>query len=348
MRLLLAAAAASIAALGLRPLAPNAVAAPSRPASTSAAPAGVATPVAVRPLPVAVSIAPQKFLLERLAGEDVRVTTVVTSGQSHETYQPTDQQASEVMRASLYFAMGLPLENGRWFESIRRAERVRIVDCREGIALRTLEGHEHHDHGDDHAHDPGHGTPGHVCSTDGSDPHVWTTPALLKHQARIMSKALGDAAPWMQARLATSLPALEKELDALDQELRTILEPAKGRAFFIFHPAWGYFADAYGLRQIAIEREGKAPSDHELTELQRQAREEGARVVFVQPQINSKAAEAVARAVAGTVEVIDPLDADVPANLRRVAKAIAKGIASGASSGSRPNTPPDTRKGFGR
>jgi len=347
----LAAAVALVAAFGMAEFAPRALAAgPSGPMEPAQKPDQTPAqkpdqtpaqkpdqkpsqkPDQIRPLPVAVSIAPQRFLLERLAGDDVRVTTVVTSGQSHETYQPTDQQASEVMRASLYFAMGLPLENGRWFESIRRAQRVRVIDCREGITLRELEGHGH-DPGQDHGHDEGHGTPGHVCSTDGSDPHVWTTPALLKQQARTMSKALREAAPWLDARLATSLPALEKELDALDLELRTILEPAKGQAFFIFHPAWGYFADAYGIRQIAIEREGKAPSDHELTELQRQARAEGARVVFVQPQISSKAAEAVARAVDGRVEVIDPLEADVPANLRRVARAIAEAIAKGPAKG---------------
>lgn len=106
---------------------------------------------------------------------------------------------------------------------------------------------------------------------------------------------------------------------ALDSELTTTLEPIAGSAFFVFHPAWGYFADAYGLEQVAIESEGKEPSEAELTRLARLARQRGIRTVFVQPQISGSAARAVAHAVGAELEVLDPLERDVAANLRRVA-----------------------------
>ena len=91
---------------------------------------------------------------------------------------------------------------------------------------------------------------------------------------------------------------------------------------FVFHPAWGYFADEYGLRQVAVELEGKEPTDRELTELQQLARREGVRVIFVQPQISGQSAEAIARAVGARVEVFDPLAEDLPSELLRAAEVL--------------------------
>ena len=93
----------------------------------------------------------------------------------------------------------------------------------------------------------------------------------------------------------------------------------EGRAFFVFHPAWGYFAGDYGLRQIAIEVEGKEPSERELTQLVRQAREHAMHTLFVQPQVRSSIPRTVAQAVGARVENLDPLAADLPANLRHAA-----------------------------
>lgn len=296
-------------------LGPGAVGAPPAPASPTA-------PSTARPT-VAVTIPPQKWIVDRLAGGLVDVVVVVEPNANHETYQPTDRQASDVMRARAYFAVGLPLERSRWFDAVRG--RLRVVDCTVGVERRELEGHGH-DHDHDHGKE-GAAADGHVCSVDGRDPHIWTSPAALRVQARTMAAALAELAPASADTIRQRLAALERELDALDASLRTTLAPCRGKALFVFHPAWGYFADAYGLRQVAIEHDGKPPTDRELTELQRTARAEGVSVVFVQPQISSKAADAVAAAVGGRVEKIDPLAEDVPANLRRVAEAIAKDCA---------------------
>jgi zinc transport system substrate-binding protein len=96
----------------------------------------------------------------------------------------------------------------------------------------------------------------------------------------------------------------------------------------VFHPAWGYFADAYGLTQIPIENEGKRPGPRSLNALIEQARREGIRVVLVQPQFDRRAAEQVADAIGGRVIAIDPLDSNYFDTLRRMARLIA-GIEAG-------------------
>ncbi|MDY7108022.1 MAG: zinc ABC transporter substrate-binding protein [Planctomycetota bacterium] len=273
-------------------------------------------------LAVAVSIAPQAWLVEQIAGDAATITTLVRSGESPATYQPSDAQISELMKASVYFRIGVPFENGPWFEAIRASERVEVVDTRRGITLREVDAHRHHH--DEAAHEENaSGTGGH---THGLDPHIWLSPPLLKLQARTIAEALKTRDPARAAVFENRWTRLEQRLDELDEAIRRTLTPVRGRSFLIFHPAWGYFADEYGLKQVAIEIEGKTPTDHELTALQQFARNERIDVVFVQPQISGQAAEAVAAAIDGRIEALDPLAAEVEANLLRVADVLAEAL----------------------
>jgi zinc transport system substrate-binding protein len=285
-------------------------------------------------LQVAVSVLPQAWLVEQIGGEHVDVVPIVKPGVSPATYQPSDAEVSRVMASDIYFRIGVPFERGPWFQAIQASQKLEIVDTRGDIALRDMESHVHHDedeqphgenHGADdaqqHVHDDEHG---HACShCDGKDPHIWLSPKLLQRQAEIVAAALGKADPAHRDVYDGNLVKLKKELAAVDNKIRGKLQPFAGKAFFVFHPAWGYFADEYGLRQIAIETEGKEPSDSELTRLQVQGRQAGARVIFVQPQISSQAAEAVAKAIGGRVEQLDPLAEDVATGLAAAADAIA-------------------------
>jgi zinc transport system substrate-binding protein len=90
----------------------------------------------------------------------------------------------------------------------------------------------------------------------------------------------------------------------------------------VFHPAWGYFARTYKLKQIPIELEGKAPKPAQLQNLIVRARRDKIKVIFVQPQFSSKSARLIAAEIGGRVIVADPLAADWPQNLRAVARQI--------------------------
>ena len=137
-----------------------------------------------------------------------------------------------------------------------------------------------------------------------------------------LSRLAPEQAELFQRRYA----AYAAEVQALDAELRTLLAPLQGRAFLVFHPAWGYFAASYGLQQVPIEHEGKAPGARALAALIAQARAEGIRVVFVQPQFDRRQAQQVAQAIGGVVIAVDPLAPDYVANLRRVAQQMAQAL----------------------
>lgn len=264
------------------------------------------------PLPVAASILPHAWLVERVGGEAVEVTAVLGPGDNPATHQPSDIQVSRVLASRLLFSSGVPFEAGPWFDAV--AGNLEIVPLDEGVVDRVMESHHH---------EPAH-SGGHEDHHAGLDPHAWLSPTRLAAQARRVAAELSRVDPDHAAVYTANLQSLEDDLTELDRWIRSTLAPHRDRAFVVFHPSWGYFADDYDLRQISIEVEGKEPSDAEITRLQREAGDLGISVVFVQPQIAPRSARAVADALGAELATLDPLAADIPANLRRTTDVIAR------------------------
>lgn len=295
-------------------------------------------------LTVAVSVLPHAGLVERIAGDRIRVLPLVRPGESPATHQPTDAQVTDVLRAKVYFRTGVPFERGAWLAALEGAAHLRVVDLRTGVTLRAIEahscGHPGHDHGAcEHGH--GEAEDGDVlaeldpeadprtagdASPASLDPHIWTGPDALAAQARLIATVLTEIDPEGTATYEAGLETTLADLDTLKAELQATLAPLQGRAMYVFHPAWGYLCDAYGIQQRAIEIEGKEPSESELTELVASARQDGIRAVFVQQQFSGEAARAVADAVGAEVVLLDPLARDPIENLRGVARALAESL----------------------
>jgi zinc transport system substrate-binding protein len=199
--------------------------------------------------------------------------------------------------------------------------KLRVVDSTTGITRLAMTEDEHDGHGHQAAR------PGRANDRGGElDPHVWLAPANLTIMAQNMAAALITAMPERRDLLRQNLNSLLRELTVLDKRLAASLAPYRGKTFYVFHPAFGYFAQAYGLTQAAVETGGKSPSPKRLAELVRQAKADGVRVIFVQPQFDAKAAATVARGIGGGVVPIDPMAREVPANLTAVAAAIEQAL----------------------
>jgi len=119
---------------------------------------------------------------------------------------------------------------------------------------------------------------------------------------------------------------LEKELDALDSRVAKTLTSYRGRAFYVFHPAYGYFADAYGLRQVSVETGGRQLAPKQLRELVAQARRDRVSVLFTQPQFDRRQADAVARVMGAKVVLVDPLADDPLETIDTMAKAVSESL----------------------
>lgn len=259
---------------------------------------------------VFVSIVPQKFFVEQIAKDLVDVQVMVEPGANPATYEPKPAQMAAVSKAQIYFSIGVPFEKA-WLKKLASANpKMRIVHTEDGIQKMPMASH-HHDEEKDHkkgSHD--HGV---------LDPHVWLSPPLVMVQARNILTALQEVDPAHHADYEANYKAFMTMMVELDGELRGILTGKRGLQFIVFHPAWGYFAHAYGLKQVPIEIEGKEPKPAQLKELIEHAQKHQIKVVFVQPQFSSKSAEQVAKEIGGQVAFVDPLALNWAENLREVA-----------------------------
>jgi len=151
------------------------------------------------------------------------------------------------------------------------------------------------------------------------DPHTWLSPAMLKIEARNVAEGLCRIDAEHANDYRRNLAALLDRIDATHRRIAKTLAPYRGRSFYIFHPSFGYFADAYGLKEESIQSGGQQPSAKQLRSLMEKARSEGVTTIFIQPQFSPQSAETVARQLGGRVVTINDLAKDVLGNLEEVA-----------------------------
>lgn len=272
-----------------------------------------------------VSILPQAFFVGTIGGEYVDAHVMVGPGQSPHTYEPTSRQLSELEGSQVYFSIGVAFEASLLPRIERNFKGVRIVDTSKGIALRSMLEHHEENAGTSAAGSSAGAESGpHSHDTGAFDPHVWLSPRLGIAIARNIRDALVEIDSVHARIYAENFDRLETELNDVDTEIARLLSPYKGREFFVFHPAYGYFADAYGLTQVAIEAQGGAPGPKHLAEVIDRAKAQGARVIFVQPQISPTYAQAVAKAVGAQVVPLDPLAMNYTENLLHMAHKLAE------------------------
>ena len=257
---------------------------------------------------VCVSILPQAFFVQKIAGDLVDIEILVKPGSSPATYAPKPSQLKLISNASLYFTIGVAFEQN-WlhrFSSIN--DNMKLIDTTldiKKISMADEKGHEGHNH-------------------KGLDPHVWLDPILVASQTNIIAEALIKEDPKNSNIYIQNRDSFIKELHTLDLEIKKILLEEKNRKFIVFHPAFGYFAKRYGLEQIAIEKEGKEPSVKYIKKVIDFAKEHNIKRIFVAPQFSQKSAKQIAKHINGVVKSINPLAQKWDENILNIAKSFVK------------------------
>lgn len=275
-----------------------------------------------------VSIEPLRFVVEEIVGDDFEVVVLVPSGASPETYEPTPRQIRAAEDARLVFSTGLIGFEGVMLERLPAPERV--VDLSTGIELIAAEPHIHgddlHAHDDSHAHgdkDPHTGahTQINAHTHAGADPHIWIAPRTLARMAATAYGRIHELYPDSTSYTA-NYALLTERLAALDREVSERIALSSIRSFMIFHPGLTYYARDYGLRQIALEADGKEPSARQLAEDVALARAEGISKVFYQSEFPRRTVEVVAAEIGAEPVEIDILGYDVVGNILKITELI--------------------------
>jgi len=248
---------------------------------------------------VSVSILPQKYFIEQLAGDRVDVNVLIPPGASPATYEPSVSQLSHLDQSAMYMTIGYLGFELSWMDKIRSVNpTMEIISMSDGIQL--IGGDEHGDnHVDHHSHGHQH---------EGVDPHIWMSARNAREMALNTANALCRLLPDDSLQIAVKLSALISELDTLDHYIGEILSGEEGRSFMIYHPALSYFARDYQLKQLSLEWEGKTPSPSHMKELTDLGREQGITTIFIQLEFNKQNAEILSKEIGAVIVSINPLD----------------------------------------
>lgn len=243
-------------------------------------------------IPVAVTVAPQAYFVERVGGNRVDVRVMIPKGTSPETYEPTPRQLISLSNARIYVKIGrdiFPAEK-KYLNVLKKdSARIEVISFSESINRLK------------------------------DDPHVWLSPSAVKKISRNIYQALINIDPAHKDYYEGNLLLFLKDIENMEFGIKKTLAGKEGKAFMVYHPAWGYFAAEFGLKQLAIEKEGKSVSASELRRIVEVAKDNGIDIIFVQKGFDAKSARSVAREIKGRIVEVDPLEKDWISNLNNFA-----------------------------
>lgn len=251
-------------------------------------------------LTVAVSLQPYSSVVLEIGGDRVEVVTLIPPGADPHTFEPKPASLKEFAKASVYFSDGSGID-AAWLPRFKGVNKdVKVISLSKGI--NWMEGNEHD--GDHHEEE--------------LDPHLWTSPLQMMQIAENVCEALIQLDAEGASLYRKRANALIFRLKKLDVELRQAIAkfPADDRTFIVFHPAYGYFARDYGMKQLTVEVNGKEPKPKDLANLVKTGKANNVHIVFVQPQFSKRSASTIAKELNAKILNTDPLSFDYEKNIR--------------------------------
>ncbi len=273
-----------------------------------------------------VSILPQKYFVERIVGDMFNIEVLVKPGESPATYEPTTKQMIGLSKAKALFTIGVAFEDNLIPKLQKQYPDLEILATDKNILKHKPasfidifdneldHSHHHHENEDAHHHH------------EGLDPHIWLSPNLVKTQVTNIADYFIATYPEQANFFEKNRDEFFTELDEATLEIEKIFSKVERREFLCFHPAWGYFADQFNLKQIPIEIEGKEPTPKEQQKIIEFVQEQGIKVIFVQAQFDQRIASSIAEQIGGSVILIDPLAENYLDNLKIIANKIAESM----------------------
>ncbi|MDA3868069.1 MAG: zinc ABC transporter substrate-binding protein [Salinivirgaceae bacterium] len=260
-----------------------------------------------------VSIPPQKYLVEQIAGETFAVHALLPPGASPAIYEPTPAQLRQLSGAKAYIRIGYIGFELAWMDRIASTNKKMIIfDQSKNVNL--IEANHQHNEEGHHTHD------GNV------DPHIWMSPSEMNVQASNIYNSLCQLMPDSTQYFKNNYQELLATIADTDKKIMSNFNDIKNRSFMIYHPAMSYFARDYQLKQIPLEYEGKEPSGKYMAKLIETSKEEGIKTIFIQKEFPVERAGTLANELNANVEVIDPLAYNWPENMVGISKQLRRAM----------------------
>lgn len=254
---------------------------------------------------IAVTIVPEATFAKAVCGDMAEVVTMVPPGNSPENYEPTPTQMEKFSDAKLYFAVGVPTEAASMLPKAKEIKTMTVVKL-EDVVAKTY--------------------PERKFSSGERDPHIWLSPKRAKIMVQTIAEKCGTIDTENKDKYLANAEKYNAKLDTLDKEISDDLKDVKSKKFIVFHPAFGYFADDYGLKMYALEEEGKEATASHLQDMVDLAKKENIKAIFYQEEIDSKQSQSFAEEIGGKTIQLEPLSADYINNLKKMADTIKEAV----------------------
>lgn len=259
---------------------------------------------------VTVTILPQKYFAEYIAGDRFEINCIVPAGSNPEAYDPSPSHLVHLGKSMAYFRIGQIGFEVAWMDKlVQNNPSMKVYDNSNGVHM--LVGVHTHNHN------------GKMHETIEIDPHIWSSPKNAYIIARNMYEAFVELDPDGRDYYRDNYEALLDRIGEVDSIVTEVLGKVPGKTFAIYHPTLSYLAEDYGVVQLCLENAGKESSALHLKQVIEEARKSDVKVVFVQREFNAKQVETFAAETGARVAIINPLSYDWDKEIIRIAYAIA-------------------------
>ncbi|NDD58920.1 MAG: hypothetical protein EBZ47_06700 [Chlamydiae bacterium] len=252
---------------------------------------------------VLVSIPPYIYFVEKIAGDFVSVSSLAPEGSNPHLFEPNPRQIQDVYDSKVWIRLGESFEKKIASTLSYHHKNLIVVNLSETVPLLRQEAE-------------------HKCKChhheEAMDLHIWMSPSLAKLQAAAIKDALLQAFPDQEENFLKNFAILVDELDQLHIAISKKLAPFKNQSLIVSHPAFGYFCEEFGLKQISIEVEGKDPRPKDIEKVVETSTHSCARLVLIQEQYNNKGALAIAEKLQLPWYSVDPYSKDYPKTLNDI------------------------------
>lgn len=262
---------------------------------------------------VVASLKPLGFIASAIADGVTDTQVLLPDGASEHDYSLRPSDVKRLQGADLVVWVGPEME-AFMEKSVRNIPGNKQVTIAQLADVKPLLMKGADDDEDEHAHADADEEKGDVHHHHGEyNMHLWLSPEIARATAVAIHEKLVELMPQSRAKLDANLKDFEAQLAATDKQVGNELAPLKGKGYFVFHDAYGYYEKHYGLTPLGhftVNPEIQ-PGAQRLHEIRTQLVEQKATCVFAEPQFRPAVVEAVARGTSVRMGTLDPLGTNI-------------------------------------